>query len=1068
MKNTLYLPILFFFLNFNSADILAQNWIEYNNAGVKYSNHGEFNLSIQKFKEAKALYSNTYGNDTFHKDYASLLYSIGVAYFGNNNYDSALLFFQISFNIRSKLYDENTAEYEQILNYIGAVNYRLKNYKYCLDFFLKDISICEKIFGTESKGYVIAVCNLGNLYNKMKIYDKAEELLAKGLLLKAKIFGKDDPSYSLTLTALAELYIEIRMYEKAEPLAIEATKIRKKLSGIEHPYYLQDIIRLAQIYKNMANYEKSQKLYLEALELKEKRNQNPDYTYISILNELGNICLIDAKYNEAEKYILKSMDANEALNFKDQIFYGNTLNALGALYVLLSDFNRAEILLKKAIKIREENKELRPLDYAASLTNLGECYRNIGNVEEAINLYKLSTEIHLKIYDTASIGYAAVLNNLAIAYSMKSDYQEALSIMLKSLEISKDKPDDIFSFSRNLRNIGTLYLYLDDFENAEKYLLSAKSLMAKVGKTNQDNYILVLGSIAYMYQKQNRHSKAIKYEIECLQLQNELLETYSKFLLTNQMEQYLVEIADFYRTFRNYTCTYSSKYPMVCDQAFNNEILLKCFMLNNSLRIKNVLRNNHDSLLKSTFNNIELLNDTLGKLYAQHMPDSSIESIKIKIEKLEKILVNNSEFYRQFNLRIKTNWKQIKNTLKNDELVVNIIKVIYAKEGTDSVIFGALLLRSDYAHPKYITLFEQKQFDSIFSNSINDYSKVHNINKVLYELIIKPIEVYQKNINKVYFSVSGLLNNINLSAILIDSDTAFGEKYHVHILNSSADILNFQPTYLDTKSIKKAIVYGGIDYNRTINTPVNLEPTNDNIGFPQVAEIASRSTILKFNYLPGTEKEAKSIQELCSSYNIPSISFIGENATEESFKQLSGKQEPYILHIATHGYFFPDPDQKTDKQIQKLIETERKNVFKWSDNALLRSGLIFAGANHTWSNPDYVNGNTEDGILTSYEISNLDLSSCQLVVLSACETGLGDIKGSEGVFGLQRAFKMAGVKNIIMSLWEIPDAQTSELMTSFYSYCFAGKSVHDALQAAQTDMRKKYPPYYWAGFKLLE
>ncbi len=1063
------MPILFFVLNFYSVDILAQNWIEYNNAGVNYSNQGEFKLSIQKFKEAKVLYSNTYGNDTFHKDYATLLYSTGVAYFGNDNYDSALLFFQISFDIRGKLYDENTPEYEQILNYIGAVNYRLKNYKCSLEFFLKDFNICEKIFGAESKGYVIAICNLGNLYNKMKIYDKAEELLIKGLSLKAKIYGKDDPSYSLTLTALAELYIEIREYEKAEPLSIEAAKIRKKISGVEHPYYLQDIIRLAQIYKNMASYEKSQKLYLEALELKEKGIQNPDYSYISILNELGNICIIDAKYKEAEKYLLKSMDANEALNFKDQIFYGNTLNELGALYISLSDFNKAEIILKKAIKIREENRELRPLDYAASLNNLGECYRNIGNVEEAINLYKISAEIHFKIQDTVSIGYAATLNNLAIAYSMKSDYREALSLMLKSSEMTKGKPDDIFSFSRNLRNIGTLYLYIDDFENAEKYLLSSKSLMMKVGKTNQEDYILVLGSIAYMYEKQNRHSKAIKYEIECLQLQNILLETYSRFLLTNQMEQYLVEIADFYKTFRNYTCTYSSKYPTLCNQAFNNEILLKCFMLNNSLQIKNALRCNNDSLLKSTFNKRELLSDTLGKLYTQRgVPDSSIDAFKIKIEKLEKILVNNSEIFRQFNQHIKTDWKQVKNALKNDELVVNIIKVNYAKEGKDSIIYGALLLRSGYKHPKYITLFEQKQFDSVFSYSINDYSRVYNINKMLYDLIIKPIEAYQKNINKIYFSVSGLLNNINLSAILIDSNTIFGEKYHIHILNSSADIVTFQPTYLDIKSIKKAIVYGGVDYNKTTNTPVNSEPINDNIGVPKVAEIASRSTILKFNYLPGTEKEAKSIQHLCSTYNMPSISFIGENATEESFKQLSGKQELYILHIATHGYFFPDPEQKTEKQFQKSIETETKNVFKWSDNPLLRSGLIFAGANHAWSNPGHVSESTEDGILTSYEISNLDLSSCQLVVLSACETGLGDIKGSEGVFGLQRAFKMAGVKNIIMSLWKIPDAQTSELMTSFYTYCFVGKSVHDALQAAQSDMRKKYPPYYWAGFKLLE
>ena len=154
----------------------------------------------------------------------------------------------------------------------------------------------------------------------------------------------------------------------------------------------------------------------------------------------------------------------------------------------------------------------------------------------------------------------------------------------------------------------------------------------------------------------------------------------------------------------------------------------------------------------------------------------------------------------------------------------------------------------------------------------------------------------------------------------------------------------------------------------------------------------------------------------------------------------------------------------------RLINEERQTAFKLSENPLLRSGLIFAGANPAWTNPDYVNTSTDDGILTAYEISNMDLRNVKLVVLSACETGLGDIKGSEGVFGLQRAFKLAGVKNIIMSLWKVPDEKTKELMLLFYQNCFNGRSVNEAFKSAQEEMRNKYPtfPYYWAGFTLLQ
>ena len=145
----------------------------------------------------------------------------------------------------------------------------------------------------------------------------------------------------------------------------------------------------------------------------------------------------------------------------------------------------------------------------------------------------------------------------------------------------------------------------------------------------------------------------------------------------------------------------------------------------------------------------------------------------------------------------------------------------------------------------------------------------------------------------------------------------------------------------------------------------------------------------------------------------------------------------------------------------------KSKIYEASDDPMMRSGLLLAGAKNYWGISNQ-NNTIEDGILTASEISNLDLSACQLVVLSACETGLGEIKGSEGVFGLQRAFKMAGVNNIIMSLWKVPDVQTAELFDIFYNECFAGKTIQDSFKSAQSKMKAKYSPYYWAGFVLLE
>ncbi len=189
------------------------------------------------------------------------------------------------------------------------------------------------------------------------------------------------------------------------------------------------------------------------------------------------------------------------------------------------------------------------------------------------------------------------------------------------------------------------------------------------------------------------------------------------------------------------------------------------------------------------------------------------------------------------------------------------------------------------------------------------------------------------------------------------------------------------------------------------------------------------------------------------------------DATEASFKSLSGNS-PSLIHIATHGFFYENLNM--DASLESDLSTE--DQYRLAEDPLLRSGLIFAGANYAWKNDVNPINEDEDGILTAMEISNLDLSNTDLVVLSACETGLGDIDGSEGVYGLQRAFKMAGVERLIMSLWEVPDEETSEFMKIFYNNWLKGSVIRDAFIYTQREMYNKYKtePNKWAAFVLFE
>ncbi len=261
-------------------------------------------------------------------------------------------------------------------------------------------------------------------------------------------------------------------------------------------------------------------------------------------------------------------------------------------------------------------------------------------------------------------------------------------------------------------------------------------------------------------------------------------------------------------------------------------------------------------------------------------------------------------------------------------------------------------------------------------------------------------------------------------------------------------------------------MYGGIEYNAdtTALKEVAVAYHSSNEISRSLPDDLERSGSIQ--YLPGTQQEVQEIKQQANKANASVTLLSGINATEESFKALNGQSSPSVLHIATHGFFFPDPKEDKRDSIQRKFESSAK-VFRQSDNPLFPSGLLFAGANNAWQGKS-ING-IEDGIVTAYDVSNMYLPNTKLVVLSACETALGDIQGSEGVYGLQRAFKIAGAQNLVMSLWKVPDAETSEFMQQFYSNIFNKQSVSDAFYHAQTAMKNKYrsEPSKWAAWILV-
>jgi CHAT domain-containing protein len=390
---------------------------------------------------------------------------------------------------------------------------------------------------------------------------------------------------------------------------------------------------------------------------------------------------------------------------------------------------------------------------------------------------------------------------------------------------------------------------------------------------------------------------------------------------------------------------------------------------------------------------------------------------------------------------------ELRSKLRKSDLAVEIIRTaVYEDHGKARVNYAALLIGKEYTAPKLIPLDSCAFFDTLFishyKRSIEDTLK----DVLSYSRFFKALSPYSRGISNIYFSADGVYQKLNLYTLY---DPASGkyllETATISQLNSLRDLTDPKAAPAATA---EAALFGFPDYELK-------NAAEKNTASP---ELASRAVFSDIPELPGTKKETEAISALLTSYKRHISLYLGAQATEEQVKTLSS---PAILHIATHGFFLPDEASEEDKILGFSTQQARQNP-------LLRSGLLMAGAAAKQSSLL----KQDDGILTAYEASLLNLQNTDLVTLSACETGLGDLVNGQGVYGLQRAFLTAGARSVVMSLWVVDDDATQQLMTEFYKNYLgntaAGEGKREALRKAQLAVRKQYPhPYHWGAFVLI-
>ena len=371
----------------------------------------------------------------------------------------------------------------------------------------------------------------------------------------------------------------------------------------------------------------------------------------------------------------------------------------------------------------------------------------------------------------------------------------------------------------------------------------------------------------------------------------------------------------------------------------------------------------------------------------------------------------------------------------------------------------------------------EKKYLSYYRNSLRKQDKYS------FEQYWQPIANHLQGIKKVYFSPDGVYHQINLNTLQNPTSGKYLlEEVEVHLLSSTRDLIE-KNTPIQKKHQTESIILGHPLYNLDVVTHQNTikssaNQRNSDIEFYTIGEELAD---LEFDLLPGTKAETQQIHQLFKTQRKPSVLYQDQEALEEVIKMA---KNPRVLHVATHGFFFENLTRKTtDNQNHTMIESSsldfdlndmqsvgHKEKFVVKSNAMMRSGLVFAGVSSYAKYKNQYNPEikTEDGILTAFEAQNLNLDHTELVVLSACQTGQGDINYGEGVFGLQRGFRTAGARAILMSLWNVSDEATQELMTTFYQLWLGGKGKREAFRKAQLKVKQKYKlPYFWGAFVMV-
>lgn len=823
-------------------------------------------------------------------------------------------------------------------------------------------------------------------------------------------------------------------FAAAEKRFGSARTIYEEANLTEDPGYLKTLSSQGLLYATMGRFTLAEGYTTEALEIRKQKFGSEHIGMASSLNNYGVLHYNLGRYNEAEKTLASALEVVMASNLQASMPYSIILNNQAMLFQAIGRFDEAETSLKEAIAIAERLQSKKSKNHLKFLSNLALLYQQMGKYHEAEVIY-LGMERRLGKTDP---DYASMLTNQAALY-MQMGKQDSVEPLLKTAAAiyTRSFGEEHPAFASVTANLGNFYRITGRYGEALPLLEKALLIREKTLGKNHPHYAQSIEDLAILHWKNNQATKAYELYREVIAKSIDFINTYFGPMSEAEKAKYWDVLSPRFQRFYNFAIEAQTSVPDVVTDVFNYQLATKALLLNSTNKIKQSIFASRDGVLIRDYLTWVDQKEQLARLYAYSKSELqeqkiNLDSIERAANAMEKSLSERSADFSKGYTSPNIHFTRVRDLLTDNEVLVEVVRVrafehLFTKESR----YVVLITHKGMTSPEMRVIDNGQQLETRYAKFYKNAIQQKVVDDYSYQQYWAPIESALKNKKTVYLCPDGIYNQINVNTLRkpgTGSSEYVINRYDISILGNAKDLIALKEKKT-TRPSKRAVLVGFPDYGG--------------------AEISA---------LPGTQKEVDAVAGILKASGYKLEVFTQSAATEKNMKATG---RPDVLHIATHGYFLEDVES-TGTAFGVHLENA-------SDNPLLRSGLMLAGAAKTTRQVSSPNLESNDnGILTAYEAMNLDLEGTQLVVLSACETGLGDVKAGEGVYGLQRAFLVAGAEGLIMSLWKVDDIATQQLMKNFYANWIKLGNRQKAFKQAQLQLLARYPdPYYWGAFVMV-